>query len=307
MRKFTLIAAALLWLVTPLIAADNGAITGRVTTDDGRPVVRAAINLELYIPGRDPCGGGGGNGGGCGGGGGGNGDDGGAGGGSGGDDGSGGGSGGDDGNGGGCGGGCGDDGNGGGCGGGCGDDGCGGGCGGGCGNGDCGGGCGGGGCGGGCGGNCGGGCGSAITDDDGGYTISEIPVGVYTLTVQFEGGTFNERITVREAEIILHNVVFSGEMAVEREALPVRIELLNAWPNPFNASLSISFTTTSNGWVSAGIYDASGKPVEALCDGYVTSGEHHFVVNGADMATGIYFLRVSSVEGSLVRAVQLLR
>ena len=74
-------------------------------------------------------------------------------------------------------------------------------------------------------------------------------------------------------------------------------------PNPFNPSTSISFTLPKADLVSIKVYDVTGKLVKALVDNKLPAGRH--VVNwkgyndaGGTVASGIYFCRMNTCEGS---------
>jgi len=127
------------------------------------------------------------------------------------------------------------------------------------------------------------------------------------VTVEYAGGSYTEQVTVEEAQTTVLDIVIAGGMAVEPALSPATIELLNAWPNPFNASLSVSFSTATSGWVMAGLYDISGRPAATITDGFVSSGEHRYLVNAVGLTNGLYFLKVQTSAGTSTRAVQLLK
>lgn len=79
------------------------------------------------------------------------------------------------------------------------------------------------------------------------------------------------------------------------------VKELRAYPNPFNPSVQIAFTTTSPARVEARIYDPAGRLVTTLESGMLPAGEHTVTWNGNDadgrpVASGVYFLRVRSAS-----------
>jgi len=73
-------------------------------------------------------------------------------------------------------------------------------------------------------------------------------------------------------------------------------------PNPFNPVTEISFQVPSGGAdVSLRVYDASGRLVRTLADGYEPSGTRSFSWDGTDnagnpVASGTYFYQVAAPE-----------
>ncbi len=84
------------------------------------------------------------------------------------------------------------------------------------------------------------------------------------------------------------------------------------YPNPFNPSTTISFSTRETGTVDLGIFDISGHRVTTLVSGTLDSGIHEIRWNGrsADgrMApAGVYFARISSENGSVSRKITMVK
>jgi len=78
--------------------------------------------------------------------------------------------------------------------------------------------------------------------------------------------------------------------------------LFDAYPNPFNSSITIKFAVGAQGLapLRLAIYDLSGREVAELLDGrgvlqYApTAGQHKVVWNAAGMPSGIYFCRMEA-------------
>lgn len=87
---------------------------------------------------------------------------------------------------------------------------------------------------------------------------------------------------------------------------------LRAFPNPFNPSVRVSFSTPSRGRVDADIFDAAGRFVVTLSGSVLPAGEHAMEWNGRDdagrsAASGVYFLRVRTPSASETLKLVLLR
>lgn len=93
------------------------------------------------------------------------------------------------------------------------------------------------------------------------------------------------------------------KMAVER-SMPSEFK---AGPNPFNATTQISYFLPEAGAVQLEVFNIAGQRVETLSQGWQTAGEHKLNWDAEDFISGVYFLRLTTGEESLVRKVTLLK
>ncbi|MDI6809010.1 MAG: FlgD immunoglobulin-like domain containing protein [Candidatus Eisenbacteria bacterium] len=89
-------------------------------------------------------------------------------------------------------------------------------------------------------------------------------------------------------------------------------ELLQNFPNPFEPMTQISFAVPGHTKVSLHVFSAEGRLVRTLLNKEVVKGRHSIGWNGRDdggrlLPHGIYFVRLSSKEGTAVRKAVLLR
>jgi len=87
------------------------------------------------------------------------------------------------------------------------------------------------------------------------------------------------------------------------DPIDIRHSAISARPNPFTPATSLTFSTTRPGRVTARIYDLSGRLVRTLVDGMLEGGQHTLRWNaaaegGQRVASGIYFVRLTSPDGS---------
>ena len=102
------------------------------------------------------------------------------------------------------------------------------------------------------------------------------------------------------------------------EATKIKINLANeymlmsSYPNPFNPETTISYELTQSGSVDLAVYNMLGQKVSTLINGFVDAGSYKSVwngldINGAEMPSGIYMLRLTSANNSISEKVTLLR
>ncbi len=77
-------------------------------------------------------------------------------------------------------------------------------------------------------------------------------------------------------------------------SIPQNYSLKQNFPNPFNPSTTIQFDSPKGGHVRLAVYDALGKQVALLADGYEDAGSHIVSYDASRLATGIYFYRLEA-------------
>jgi hypothetical protein len=91
-------------------------------------------------------------------------------------------------------------------------------------------------------------------------------------------------------------IVLSASTAND-DVIASPVSTLGAYPNPFNPSTTISFSTIAATPVQISIYNLKGQLVRNLAAETMTVGTHEVVWNGEDttgkvMGSGIYFVRL---------------
>lgn len=88
---------------------------------------------------------------------------------------------------------------------------------------------------------------------------------------------------------------------------PSEMQILSAYPNPFNSSMKVRFNVSNGNEVSLALYNLNGQRVRTLAQGKMTAGEHEIVLSGNDLSAGIYLLKLGSFVLSDVRKVVYLK
>jgi len=86
-----------------------------------------------------------------------------------------------------------------------------------------------------------------------------------------------------------------------------RFVLHQNYPNPFNASTKIGFHIPRRADTSLRIYNLLGQEVQTLIEGRLDAGEHAVYFDGKDLASGIYFYRLSVAGRTLTGKCELLK
>ncbi len=83
---------------------------------------------------------------------------------------------------------------------------------------------------------------------------------------------------------------------------------LSVYPNPFNASTTLTIFLPDPSKVHATVYNALGQHVATLADGHFAAGNHTFTLDGSNLSSGIYFIH-ATVQDELdhVQKVMLVR
>lgn len=78
-----------------------------------------------------------------------------------------------------------------------------------------------------------------------------------------------------------------------------------SYPNPFSEQVVLTYTLNQPSATAVNVYDITGKRVLMLNTEQQQPGEHHLVIDGKNLAPGIYFCMLSNSEG--MHSVKLLR
>jgi hypothetical protein len=89
---------------------------------------------------------------------------------------------------------------------------------------------------------------------------------------------------------------------------PSSAMLLLNYPNPFNPSTTIEFSTAASGPARVSIFDLDGKKVGEAYSGFAQAGKSYSVTfNAAALPSGMYFSVLESAGARLVRRMLLLK
>ena len=83
--------------------------------------------------------------------------------------------------------------------------------------------------------------------------------------------------------------------------------LHSSYPNPFNPITQISYELANDENVNISIYDAMGRHVDELIDGFQNSGEYNISWNASSQASGTYFIQMSTGNKTMIEKIVLIK
>ncbi|MCB2211893.1 immune inhibitor A [bacterium] len=81
----------------------------------------------------------------------------------------------------------------------------------------------------------------------------------------------------------------ADELSVE---LPTEFDVMTAYPNPFNPTVTVPFALPAAGEVTIAVYNTLGQTVYEQANVF-NAGTHQVTVDGSALASGVYLLRVN--------------
>ena len=96
-----------------------------------------------------------------------------------------------------------------------------------------------------------------------------------------------------------------------RESLScLAFKLEQNFPNPFNPQTRFNYTLPESGNIELGVYDAVGRRIYAIYNGYQQAGSHNVLWTGVDQSynsvpSGIYFYRLKTETTTITKKMVL--
>ncbi|MBZ0264839.1 T9SS type A sorting domain-containing protein, partial [bacterium] len=92
----------------------------------------------------------------------------------------------------------------------------------------------------------------------------------------------------------------------DQSNLPTEFTVGNAYPNPFNATLTVPFSLPETGEVTISIFNTLGQEIFNTGNTF-SAGSHRFIFEGSDAGSGLYFVKVNFGQNSFTQKIILLR
>ncbi len=114
-----------------------------------------------------------------------------------------------------------------------------------------------------------------------------------------EKGFYNYFYGSRVVSRVTKNVIY--------KFLPEKFHLSNNFPNPFNSSTKIEFELPEDSRVDLSVYNILGQQVLRVINGTLSAGYYSKIIEMRNFPTGVYFLRLTAGNSSIVKKLILLK
>lgn len=91
-----------------------------------------------------------------------------------------------------------------------------------------------------------------------------------------------------------------------KSGIPESFRLYQNYPNPFNPSTTIAFDLYHSGFTTLKVYDLLGREIATLVAEPLTAGSHARMLEGAQLASGVYFYELRFADFRAKRRMLLL-
>nr|HMN23711.1 T9SS type A sorting domain-containing protein [Ignavibacteriaceae bacterium] len=99
---------------------------------------------------------------------------------------------------------------------------------------------------------------------------------------------------------------YSSEIAVDIEMLK-DFKLFQNYPNPFNPTTNIKYYVPDAGKLKIGLYDVLGNELTTLVNKEVQAGLYEMTVDGTNLASGTYFVKMISQNNQQTIKISLIK
>lgn len=103
------------------------------------------------------------------------------------------------------------------------------------------------------------------------------------------------------------SIIILPPVGVEQEEFPRELSLSQNYPNPFNPSTNITFSLPHVQHVLLTVHNILGQTVAEVLNGTEATGTHTVTWDAGSCAGGVYYYRLKSPTGTLVKRMVLLR
>jgi subtilisin family serine protease len=94
---------------------------------------------------------------------------------------------------------------------------------------------------------------------------------------------------------------------VKEETFPDNYFILSNYPNPFNPSTKIKYYIPQNSFVKITLHDILGSEIRTLVNENAQPGNYEIILDGSDLSSGMYFVRLSSENIQKILKISLIK
>ncbi|MCK5117510.1 MAG: T9SS type A sorting domain-containing protein [Candidatus Aegiribacteria sp.] len=133
--------------------------------------------------------------------------------------------------------------------------------------------------------------------------------GIATINVTVPAsGVMHVGAFLHDYQYDMDDITITGTGVAGSEGPTGALSLDRPYPNPITENASLGFNVPFSGNVEISVYDVSGRMVETILSGSVESGSHSLTwAPGSEIASGVYFIRLTTDEGILTQQAMVIR
>jgi len=132
----------------------------------------------------------------------------------------------------------------------------------------------------------------------------DIPAGMQIIAVMPDGNNGAYINLMRVYLIPEAQSAIKGRNCFE---LAKTVKLYPAFPNPFNATVTLRYSLPSDAYMNYSVYDVNGRTIETSTVSWCQAGEHQFRVDASSWPTGVYFFVLNAGETRLCEKILLVK
>ncbi|MFA5835232.1 MAG: T9SS type A sorting domain-containing protein [Bacteroidota bacterium] len=113
--------------------------------------------------------------------------------------------------------------------------------------------------------------------------------------------------------LVLTEVVINGKRIITKvdknhdNIIDTYYLSLVVYPNPFNPNTTIQYSIPTSSNVRIDLYDILGQKKMSVYERFSSSGLNNIILEGNNLSSGMYFLRLLTASGSITKKVYLLK
>ncbi len=118
---------------------------------------------------------------------------------------------------------------------------------------------------------------------------------------------YNTQVRIEKVENELYKLARAGNPEQKAAEIPTDFQIVSAYPNPFNSTVTIHYLIPESNRLSIEIYDVNGREAENLFHDVQLPGSHKVIWHAMDYPAGIYFCRMDFTGESHIMKLHLVK
>lgn len=110
---------------------------------------------------------------------------------------------------------------------------------------------------------------------------------------------------LKKPSIWVKELTFDGQ--ISKPEIPAEFALGPIYPNPFNSTTIVNYSLASSEDLLIRLFDISGRELRTLHNGFSPAGLHRIVLDGTQLPSGTYLLRMDAGKFKATIKTEVLR